>query len=212
MTYGNFTLERVLKSFGLALSQGQLFGLAGRATVGAPVGVPVPPGLRESLDEGLHLALVSEKARSEFIIAPILLASRKQNQDVFAIYSGQRLDVDPEHGLAGECDFILTRTPPYPIVRSPVMTMVEAKKQDIEAGFGQCAAQMVGAHRLNQQEGSDIDTVFGCVTTGEAWHFLKLAQEVLTIDQDRYYIVNVEKILGVFQAIVQHYHYHQSSL
>jgi hypothetical protein len=156
----------------------------------------------------LHLALVSEKARSEFIIAPILLASRKQNHDVFAIYSGQRLDVDPGQGLADECDFILTRTPPYPIVRSPVMTIVEAKKQDIESGFGQCAAQMVGAHHLNQQEGSesDIDTVFGCVTTGEAWHFLKLARNTLVIDQDRYYIVQVEKILGVFRAIVQHYH------
>jgi hypothetical protein len=54
----------------------------------------------------MQLALLSEKARSEFIVAPVLLVARELSHDTVAIYSGQRLDVDASRGLQGECDFI----------------------------------------------------------------------------------------------------------
>jgi hypothetical protein len=68
------------------------------------------------------------------------------------------------------------------------MVIVEAKKNDLEAGLGQCVAQMVGARLVNQREGSGVETIFGCVTTGEAWQFLKLEHDVISIDSERYYI------------------------
>jgi hypothetical protein len=197
MTYSEFSLEIVRKLLGLAIKQEPLFENVET--------LEVTSWLRETLDKGMQLALISEKARSEFMVVPILLASRELSHNRFYIYSGQRLDVDPEKGLTGECDFILTNTPPSPVVQSPIIMIVEAKKNDIEAGLGQCVAQMVGARIFNQREESPIETIFGCVTTGEAWQFLKLEKEVVYVDDRHYYIIQVGEILGMFQAIVACY-------
>ncbi len=194
MTYSDFTLELVEKVLGVRVQQMDLF-------LSLPA-LPAPTWLQEVLARGRQLALISEKARSEFIVAPILLASRELSQNAVAIYSGQRLDVQPEQGLTGECDFILAATEPVPLLRAPIVTIVEAKKNDVEGGLGQCAAQMVGARLLNQKEGQAEAIVFGCVTTGEAWQFLRLRETELAIDKDRYYIDNVGAILAVFQAII----------
>lgn len=197
MAYGDFTLETVQKALGVTLEQRKLFETVTQVEVSA--------WLQETLDKGRELALLSEKARSEFLVAPILLASRELSRNMFAIYSGQRLDVNPELGLCGECDFILTNTQPMPLLQSPIAIILEAKKQDVEAGLGQCAAQMVGAQLFNQIEGRRKTTIFGCVTTGESWQFLKLAETALALDRSRYYIDNVGAILGVFQAIIAFY-------
>ena len=136
-------------------------------------------------------------------MVPILLAGRELTGDRFAIFSGQRLDVDPERGLMGECDFILAIGPPVPPLRAPIATIVEAKKNDVEAGLGQCIAQMVAARRFNEAAGRSDAPVFGCVTTGETWQFLRLAEPHALLDRKRYYLDNVGGILGVFQAIVR---------
>ena len=138
--------------------------------------------LKVALDIGLELALVSssEKARSEFIIAPILMELEKLNRKNFSIYSGERLDIDDSKGLTGECDFILAKGPLKHTIQSPIVALVAAKKNEIK-------------------------TIFGGVTTGEDWQFLKLEQNIITIDFKRYYIDNVEKILGLFQKIISSY-------
>jgi hypothetical protein len=194
MSYSDFTLDSVYKVLGVTFQPGNLFE---KVEV-----LEVPPWLQEALRKGMQLALLSEKVRSELIVMPILLTCRELSGNKFAIYSGQRLDVDPQRGLVGECDFILTTTQPLPLLQSPIVTILEAKKHDIEAGLGQCAAQMVGARLFNQSEGREDKTIFGCVTTGEDWQFLKLVQTTLTIDSRRYYINNVGQILGMIQAIV----------
>jgi hypothetical protein len=197
MAYTDFSLDALRITSHLTLVQAPLF----------PDLPPLAilPWLQETLDKGMPLALGSEKARSEFIIVPLLLASRELSQNRVAIYSGQRLDVDAANGLVGECDFILTATPPLPIIQAPIICIVEAKKNDIEGGYGQCAAQMLGAYRLNQRDGTGIDTIFGCITTGETWQFLKLEPDLLTIDSERYYINEVGAILAVLQAIISQY-------
>lgn len=200
MAYNEFTLVDVCKRFGLQLSRQDLF---------AGVEPLVVPGwLREMLDHGMPFAFGSEKARSEFIVAPVLLACgtyRANSKQAIAIYSGQRLDVDMARGLVGECDFIVSRNVPLPVMQAPIVTIVEAKKHDIEAGLGQCVAQMLGASLFNQQADSAIETIFGCVTTGEDWQFLKLEGSTICIDSRRYYIVDVGIILGVLQAILAVY-------
>ncbi len=195
MTYSDFNLDTVRKKFGLTLNTAPLFERV------APR--PSPTWLTESLDKGLQLALISEKARSELIVMPILLTSRELSHNLFSIYSGQRLDVDAVQGLIGECDFILAKSPPLPMMQAPVITLVEAKKNDIEGGLGQCTAQMVGANLFNQQEGQAIKTIYGCVTTGETWQFLRLTDSQVCIDSGRYYIDRVDKILGVLQAMLE---------
>src|SRR4051794_19604295 len=103
MAYSDFTLQSIESSFGVASRLDDLFADSRPATV--------PGWLRDLLARTLQLPLVSEKARSELIVMPVLLACRELSDNTIAIFSGPRLDVSPEQGLLGECDFLLARTP-----------------------------------------------------------------------------------------------------
>lgn len=168
---------------------------------------PVAPSdwLLKSLEKGEKNAFVSEKARSEFIVTPILLAAQEISNYKVQIFSGQILNVEPSIGLTGECDFILSKTEPTPALKSPIVSLVEAKKNDIELGLGQCIAQMFAAAIFNRQSGDSFQIVFGCVTTGETWQFLKLEESLAIVDSERFYLSEVEKILGVFKSIFDFY-------
>jgi hypothetical protein len=194
MAYSDFTLEQVEIKFGVTTDFIDLFpGLAP---------LPIPAWLQEALKRGTQLALLSEKARSEFIVAPILLTCRELSGDTIAIYSGQSLNVDPEKGLSGECDFILSLAPPLPVLHAPLMTILEAKKSDIDLGLGQCAAQMMGARRFNEQRGRSKTTIFGAVTSGDRWQFLRLEGSQLGLDRQPYHLANLGTILAVIQAMI----------
>ncbi len=187
MAFTDFTLESVESRLGLSVRLGPLF----------PDAVPaVPPEwLPATLARGRALALVSEKARSEFLVAPILLAVRELSGDRLSIFSGQRLDVDAERALQGECDFILAWSSSLPRLRSPLTTIVEAKKNDIESGLGPCIAQMVAAQLFNEKAGQNFP-IQGCVTTGEDWQFLRLVESSVVLDSTRRYINEIGTILA----------------
>lgn len=193
-SYSDLTIEDLKNNFGLALAGEDLFAKA----------KPIQPGdwLIETLDKGKSLFFVSEKARSELIVTPILLRVRDLLHQQITIYSGVRFDVEPEQGLKGICDFIIGKAPALPLIQAPVLVLVEAKKNDIEEGLGQCAAEMVAAQIFNQQSNSLEKTVYGAVTTGEAWLFMKLQDKLLTIDTVRYSLADLNKLLGVFVHIL----------
>jgi hypothetical protein len=199
MAYSDFSLDDAIQKLALVERSARLFDNVET--------LEMSDWLKETFSMSLDLGRFSpsEKARSEFIVAPILLEIGRRAHKRFALHSGKRLDVDPQQGLNGECDFILAKGELSHTIRAPIFALVEAKKNDIELGLGQCAAQMVGARIFNQNRKNDIDTIFGCVTTGEDWLFLKLEDSTLFIDIDRYYIDNVGKILGVLQSIVDYY-------
>lgn len=199
MVYSDFSLGQVKKDFGLTERSCDLF---------PQVDIFEPSSwLRETLNSSLKLALSSssEKARSEFIIAPILIELERLNPDSLAIYSGENLDVDEQTGLKGECDFVLSKGPMALTMQAPIISLVEAKKSDIKGGLGQCIAQMLGAQKFNQLEENEISVIYGCVTTGEDWQFLMLKDTHIDIDSRRYYINEVDKVLGVLQHIVETY-------
>ena len=105
--------------------------------------------------------------------------------------------MDEKAGLAGVCDFLLCRSENLYYVTSPVLVAVEAKRDSIPDGLGQCAAEMVAAQLFNQNAGKPIDTIYGCVTTGANWKFLRLRGQRLEIDFDEYSINQPDRILGV---------------
>jgi hypothetical protein len=200
MAYSDFSLTEVSEKLTLSLINHRLFENL----------LPIQPSswLNETLNLSLDFALKSgsEKARSEFIVAPILLEMERINDRKFAIYSGKNLDADKERGLTGECDFILSKGAIAYTIETPIFALVEAKKNDVESGLGQCIAQMYGAHLVNlKHPKQQIDTIYGCVTTGERWQFLKLVGQVVSIDSDRYYINEIDKIIGCLQAILSLY-------
>ena len=192
MAFTDFTLETIETELGVTPRPGMVFPALPEA--------PVPAWLTAGLARGMELALVSEKARSEFIVAPVLLGVRELSGGRISILSGQRLDVDPGRRLLGECDFILALSEPLPRLRAPLVTIVEAKKNDIDAGLGQCIAQMVAAQLFNERAGRK-GVVFGCVTTGEDWQFLRLDGQAVMIDTTRRYINDVGSILAAFLSM-----------
>ncbi len=194
MAYADYSLEALTSQLGITVSSAELFG--------NPAPVPPPPWLAETLQRGLRQVLVSEKARSEFIVVPILLACQELSPRELTIFSGQRLDVDPARGLIGECDYILAATPPVPALQSPLLTVVEAKRNEVESGVWQCLAQMVGARDFNLRAGTAPPSIFGCVTNGEAWQFLRLTGSTAELDRRRYYIDNPAVLLGAFRTAV----------
>jgi hypothetical protein len=195
MGYDDFTFDSLLAEFGLSLAQAPLFA--------PPPHAEPTPWLLDTLQKGRGVAFYSEKSRSEFIVAPVLLACQEMLRSACCLYSGIRLDVDPDKGLKGECDFILAKAPPPPALRAPLMVIVEAKKNDIEEGLPQCAAQMIGARMFNDHHKEPVTTVYGCVTTGEAWQFLRLWGQELVTDADRYYITNFSAVLGILVAVMK---------
>lgn len=197
MAYSEFDVLSAETQLGVRSVLGPIFSPL------TPVGVPT--WLTEHLHRGSELRVESEKARNEFIVAPILLAVRELSGNAITIFSGESFEVDRSQGLAGEVDFLLTlATGPaaVPVIRAPVVAVVEAKRQDIAGGLGQCMAQMVAARMFNERHGRPNARVYGCVTTGEDWQFLRLDGDVISYDTTRLYRSDLGRILAAFLEIV----------
>lgn len=197
MAFGDFSFPQVQHDLGLTVREADLFA--------ATAAVSVRPEFQTQLDLGAAVALSinTEKARSEFIIAPVLLELRRLVGDRLGLFSGVPLEGDLERGLSGVCDFLLTTSGLQLVVSAPLVTVIEAKNDNLLSGLGQCIAAAVAARLMNEREGVMDRVVFGAVTTGSAWKFLRLAGADLTIDRREYYIDNVGKVLGVFQEMLQ---------
>lgn len=197
MAYSDFTLDKIKKAFNLTLlDQVDIFVETPELSCSAI--------LTEVLRENVPLALASntEKSRSEMIIAPILIDLRKQLNHQISLFSGIDFTVDAVQGLNGVCDFLISRSPELLIVSAPIITLVEAKKENINAGLGQCVAEMLAAQLFNEGEGNEIRTIYGVVTTGTIWKFLRLTKQVIEIDLSEYYLVSINKILGILSSFI----------
>lgn len=138
--------------------------------------------LLADLAEAKHEPLASEKAKSEFIILPVLKELRRQNPHRFSYFSGYEFTVDKKQGLTGFCDYIFSAEPEKLTIEAPVMCLVEAKKGDIDQWLGQCGAEMYAAQLFNAQENRPQPAIYGCVTNALTWCFLKLEDKKLFID------------------------------
>ena len=198
MSYSEFTnLTLVKKQFNLVLDETHnLFATVSEITISEK--------LAETLSENvpLALAIATEKARSELIIAPVLVELRKLLHHQISLFSGVEFTVNEEKGLKGICDFIITRSPEMFTINAPVVMLVEAKNENIKYGLGQCLAEMIAAQEFNHREESDISQVYGVVTTGNLWKFLVLENNRVMIDLPEYHISQAGKILSVLLTMV----------
>ena len=144
----------------------------------------------------------SEKVRSELIIAPLLFELRILLDRQIGLFSGVDFSIDVESGLNGVCDFLLTRSTDELVIEAPAIILIEAKKGELSGGWGQCAAEMIAAQKFNQANGQEIPTIYGSVTTGTQWQFLKLSGKDLTIDTTEYSLAPIERILGILKWMV----------
>jgi hypothetical protein len=192
MVYETFTLELLEERFGLTLAQSNdLYGtIAGRE-----------PGdlLKATLKR--HLPLImgkgTEKARSELLIAPILVEARALLDERIALFSGVSFNVDRRSGLHGYCDFLISQDPLILEVKAPVIVLAEAKREDLSSGVPQCLAEMVAAQKFNEKRGKPRKTIYGVVTSGTDWRFLQLEGTQATLDLREYTITELAQVLGV---------------
>ncbi len=148
-------------------------------------------------------AIGTEKAKSEFIVAPMLSDLRQYLKETISLFSGIDFNVDRSAGLTGRCDFIVSASPLQINLSSPILMMVEAKNDNINEGLGQCMAEMIAAQRFNENKGDQPRIIFGCVTTGSKWQFLKLKEKQIWLDKKQYFIGAPEVILGILVHITK---------
>ena len=192
MSYSEFTLQDLRTKLALHLAQDASLFAAVEA-------VQVSAYLEATLRENVALALNinTEKARSEMIIAPMLIEVRKTLHRQISLFSGVEFNVDASLGLTGVCDYIISKSTNQVYISAPVVIIVEAKNENIKAGLPQCIAAMYAAKIYNEREHNDVDHILGVVTTGSSWKFLTLEETRLLIDYDEYLIDQAGKILAI---------------
>ena len=198
MAYNQFTTVQSRERFGLQIvEQAHLFADAPPVEISAL--------LRETLAADIRLALRShsEKARSEYIIAPIMAEVYRQMQGKANLFSGVEFNVDTVGGLAGFCAFPFSLSPVTIEREAPVVSLVEAKKENILKGIPQCFAELVAAQIFNENAGRPFATLCGAAATGPEWQFLRLQGTTATLDQTEYPFSDVQQIVGIFVWMLQ---------
>jgi hypothetical protein len=198
MAYSDFSLEKITKIFGINIEERtNVFTAFDQLTVDA--------FFIKYLQNNIPLAqaISTEKAKSEMIIAPVLIEVRRLLDNKISLFSGIDFNVNIEQGLNGFCDFLISLSSQQLYVTSPVIALVEAKNDNLKQGFAQCIAEMIAAAQLNQSEGNNIKNIYGCVTNGNQWMFLQLTGNLVVVDLDEYYINQPEKIISVFVSLIK---------
>lgn len=198
MSYREFTWAKAKQDFGLQTVESESF------LPDLPAVEPSPL-LAEMLTRNVPWAIAvgNEKARSEAIVNPILLEVKQILQGQVSVFSGEEFNVDAAAGLHGTCDFWVSQSPEQIALEAPVLVVVEAKKDDLKQGMGQCLAAMVAAQRFNQTNQRAIPTVYGSVTTGTVWRFLQLVAQTVTVELVDYPVPPVERVLSILVWIAR---------
>ena len=198
MSYSDFkTLDDVKSQFGISVSSsGSLFKNTKNTEQSEQ--------LYNILEENVSLALNinTEKARSELIIAPVLVEVRKLLERKVSLFSGVEFNVDEKAGLNGYCDFLFSQSPNQIFLEFPVICIVEAKNENIKSAYAQCVAEMIASEIYNKKHSHQVTYILGVVTTGSNWRFLKLENNTVSIDFEEYLISSVPKILGIFVDVM----------
>jgi hypothetical protein len=168
--------------------------------------VSISPELTKMLELTVSLALNinTEKARSELIIAPILVEVWQQLHRKVSLFSGVDFSVDESRSLNGYCDYLMSDSPDQVFLQAPVICVVEAKNENIKSGYAQCMAEMLAAQLYNAKKSHAVPYILGVVTTGSNWKFLKLEDSQISIDFDEYMILQSHKIVGIFVETLRH--------
>ncbi len=196
MGYSNFRkLKQVTKTFGLNAEKIRLFSNI----------IPIEPSswLKETLEKATYFPLTNEKVKSEKVVSPILSEVAEAYLDKVTLFSGEDLPVDSSRDLSGECDFFFVLAPRKPYLESPIISLVEAKNEDMEYGRAQCAAQLYGAKLYNEMEGKNFPILYGCTCTDTDWQFMRFENNTFYIDSKIY--TDLREILGVWHHILDFY-------
>ncbi|MGP1386188.1 MAG: hypothetical protein ACTS2F_21695 [Thainema sp.] len=142
-------------------------------------------------------AFSSEAARCELVIFPVIREVYKRYSTKAALWIQKSFVVDGK--LNGTPDYMLSRKSSLgkTILETPLVLLIEAKRNDFEQGWGQCLAEMVAADRLN----ASARPIYGIVTDGKLWEFGRLNHQVFTKNTASYTITDLKKLFSVLNGL-----------
>ena len=196
MGYSNFKkLNQVSQRFGLTAFYKNLFSDV----------TPVQPSawLLETIEIAYIAPPTNEKGKSERLVSPTLLEVYRHYGENLAFFSGEEINISSEDDLAGPCDFFFCLHPPSLYIQRPIISLTEAKDEDLEWGVAQCAAQLYAAFRFNEQQNKGLPVLYGCASDGVEWQFLKLENNTFYVDKKP--MTDLAQILGTWHWIFQYY-------
>lgn len=172
MPYGKFeAVEKVAHVFNIRVND----DFAAKSTA-----IELPESLLRSIRTKLldSLSFRNEATICNKVITPILNAVAERNKPL-NVWIEEPFHVDQEKGLVGEPDYLIAPATEYGGMALPPLCIIEAKKQDWDAGWAQALAEMVAA----SLQGADI--CYSAVTTGRIWQFGKMENCIFSKDPNQ---------------------------
>jgi hypothetical protein len=181
MVYSDFTMSELEDKFGIR--EKTIKGLLDKKKFSV---ITPSSMLLSELEDGNSLPLFSEKAKSEYLITPILREIWRLCDKKFQLFSGYTFNVSEIDKLTGVCDYLFSTEKTVTQVRSAVFCVIEAKNRSVIEGVPQAFAEMYAAQIFNELHQKHTPIIYGCVTNASEWLFLKLEDKIAYIDEDRY--------------------------
>ncbi|HBI44203.1 MAG TPA: hypothetical protein DDY78_15320 [Planctomycetales bacterium] len=164
-----------------------------------PIAFPVDERFESELAFALKNIAVrmSEASICEFLIAPVLKTVWKPYSESLLIWS--HIPLGAKAPLVGTPDYFFTRRSPLGLIpNQPYVLVVEAKKDDFEAGWGQCLAAMLAAQNMNDHP---TRTIYGCVSNGSLWQFGKLEGRSFTREIREYVLSDLPDLFAAWNYV-----------
>ena len=199
MAFSDFkTIPEVQERFGIRYSETDFFVVEDTLS-------PSEQFLQELEFTRQHINIFgSEAARCEAVIFPVLREVYKGYAEHYALWIKESMVYDEM--LNGTPDYLIATKSELGklIVGTPLIILVEAKKNDFEQGWGQCLAELVAAQKIN----NDVDfPVYGIVTDGTLWEFGQLVGDIFTRNITNFTLTNLSVLFGavdfVFKAAIE---------
>ena len=157
---------------------------------------PRPPS--DFLRAGLHrlesFDLVSSEA-AKMLLIDELLQEIVPEYPQLKVWKAALLETD---ALTGTADYIIAPNRAY--MATPLLCVVEAKRDDFEAGRVQCIAEMVACTWKNRQKNLERD-VYGIVSNGQGWVFYRLTPPGEVFETGVYTTQYLPQLLGALDHV-----------
>jgi hypothetical protein len=140
----------------------------------------------------------SEASRCEAVIFPILREVYKKYADSYALWIKEPITYDET--LNGTPDYLISTKSELGItvVGTPLIMLVEAKKNDFEQGWGQCLSELVAAQKINDDPSFPV---YGIVTDGTLWEFGRLVNDTFTRNRTNFTLANLPILFGAIDSV-----------
>ena len=140
----------------------------------------------------------SEASRCEAVIFPILREVYKKYADSIALWIKEPITYDET--LNGTPDYLISTKSELgkTVVGTPLIMLVEAKKNDFEQGWGQCLSELVAAQKINDDPSFPV---YGIVIDGTLWEFGRLVNDTFTRNRTNFTLANLPILFGAVDSV-----------